>query len=115
MVRHTAKNCSKNMDKMIEGLIDRSIERVFQSWFIENEKRCKLIVATFDYLSRIYDIIKSEPDKKGCSVIELMKLVGLNYGKVYKNGKRISYYTLEESVHDSLAYFISYSKEYNLL
>ena len=103
------------MDKQVENLIDKSVERVFQSWFIDSDKRRKLIVATFDYLSHIYGIIKNEPDKKGCSAVELMKLVGLDYGKVYKNGKRMSYYTLEESVHDSLTYFISYSKEYNLL
>lgn len=103
------------MDKQVENLIDKSVERVFQAWFIDSDKRRKLIVATFDYLSRIYDIIKNEPDKKECPVVELMKLVGLDYGMVYKNGKRMSYYTLEEAVHDSLAYFISDFKECNLL
>lgn len=103
------------MDKQVENLIDKSVERVFQSWFIDSDKRRKLIVATFDYLSRICDIIKNEPDKKECPVVELMKLVGLDYGMVYKNGKRMSYYTLEEAVHDSFAYFISDFKECNLL
>lgn len=94
------------MDKMIEGLIDKSIERVFQSWFIDNEKRYKLIVATFDYLSRIYDVIKNKPSQRFQKATELMKLVGLDYDKVYKNGKRMSYHTLEEGVHDSLVYFL---------
>lgn len=103
------------MDKQVENLIDKSVERVFQSWFIDSDKRRKLIVATFDYLSRIYGIIKNNPDKRECSVVELMKLVGLDYSMVYKNGKRMSYYTLEEAVHDSLTYFIFDLKERNLL
>lgn len=103
------------MDKQVENLIDKSMERVFQSWFIDSDKRCKLIAVTFDYLSRIYNIMRNESGKKRCSIVELMKLLGLDYGKVYKNGKRMSYYTLEEAVHDSLAYFISDIKECNLL
>ena len=103
------------MDKQVENLINKSVERVFQSWFIDSDKRRKLIVATFDYLSRIYGIIKNKPDKRECSVVELMKLVGLDYGMVYKNGKRMLYYTLEEAVHDSLTYFIFDLKECNLL
>ena len=103
------------MDKQVENLINKSVERVFQSWFIDSDKRRKLIVATFDYLSRIYGIIKNKPDKRECSVVELMKLVGLDYGMVYKNDKRMLYYTLEEAVHDSLTYFIFDLKECNLL
>lgn len=103
------------MEKMAEYLRDKSIERVFQSWFINKETRCKLIVATSIYLSRIYDIIKIEPGRKECSSVELMTIVGLDYSKVYKNGKRVSYYTLEEAVHDSLAYFMSSLKKFQLI
>lgn len=44
-----------------------------------------------------------------------MTVVGLDYGKVYKNGKRISYYTLEEAVHNSLEYFVQTLKKFNLI
>lgn len=94
------------MDKTIEYAIDKSIERVFQSWFIDSNERYKLIVETHDYIERIYDIIKREPSRKFQKTTELMKLVGLDYGKVYKKSKRMSYHTLEEGVHDSLTYFL---------
>lgn len=103
------------MENMVEYIKDKSIERVFQSWFCNEEKRVKTLVATSDYLSRIYDIIKIEPDRAECKAAELMTVVGLDYGKVYKNGKRISYYTLEEAVHNSLEYFVPTLKKFNLI
>lgn len=103
------------MEKMVEYLKSKSIERVFQSWFCKEETRCKLIVATSSYLSDIYDIIKSEPSRRDQKSAELMKLVGLDYDKVYKNGKKVLHYSLEEGVHESLVYFVSSLKKFKLI
>lgn len=103
------------MDKKIEYAIDKSIERVFQSWFCKDETRQKVMVATSHYLTRIYDIVKSEPSLKDRKTSELMELVGLDYGKVYKNGRRMLLYSIEEGVHDSLQNFMATIKDENML
>lgn len=101
------------MNKKIEELIYKAIERVFQSWFIKNDKRIEIMKETFNQISRIYSIISQDAQKMEYSIIDMMRLVGLYYSKVYCKGKRMSYNTLEEGVHDSLQYFITSLKENN--
>lgn len=101
------------MNRKIEELIYKAIERVFQSWFIEEDKRIEIMKETFKHISHIYSIISQDAQKIEYSVIDMMKLIGLDYCKVYCKGKRMSYNTLEEGVHDSLQYFIASLKENN--
>lgn len=91
----------------IENIISKSIERVYQSWFVNEDIRLSYIKETRNYLHRIYDLIKDDEILKSAPVVELMKKVGLNYGKVYRNGRRVSYNTLEEGVYNSLEYFLA--------
>ena len=91
----------------IEKIIGKSIERVYQSWFIKQDVLLNLIKETNNYLHRIYDIIKDDEILKSAPVAELMKKVGLDYEKVYKHGRRVSYNTLEEGVYNSLEYFLA--------
>lgn len=91
----------------IENIISKSIERVYQSWFIKEDIRLSYIKETRNYLHKIYDLIKDDEILKSAPVVELMKKVGLDYGKVYRNGRRVSYNTLEEGVYNSLEYFLA--------
>lgn len=90
----------------IENIISKSIERVYQSWFIKEDIRLSYIKETRNYLHRIYALIKDDQILKSASVVELLKTIGLDYGKVYRNGRRVSYNTLEEGVYNSLEYFL---------
>ena len=103
------------MEKIIEHLISKSIERVYQSWFIKEDIRLSYIKETKKYLHKIYVLIKDDEILKSAPVVELMKKVGLDYEKVYKHGKRVSYNTLEEGVYDSLGYFIASLKDNKLI
>lgn len=103
------------MAKIVEHLISKSIERVYQSWFIKEDVRLNFIRETNNYLHRIYDIIKDNKILQAAPLIVLMKEIGLDYEKVYLHGRRISYTTLEEGVYNSLEYFIASLKDNKLI